>query len=131
MALTKFFRINLPYGILRNENGEWMAFNREYLPLGFNDAYHKFENSKNFDGIPVFTNYKGLTQNKLLKIAGVEKNIIRNEQGEIIKIFLYDDGTNPVNQHKDSKLLWDQYFSKLNSLAKLERNYNNSAHNNL
>jgi len=35
--LGNFFRINMPYGIIRNENGEWMAFNREYMPLGFND----------------------------------------------------------------------------------------------
>lgn len=28
MALTDFIRINLPYGIERNEKGEWTAFNR-------------------------------------------------------------------------------------------------------
>ena len=30
MALTDFFRINLPYGIRKNDKGEWVAFNREY-----------------------------------------------------------------------------------------------------
>jgi hypothetical protein len=44
MSLTDFFRKNLPYGIARNENGEWMAFNREYLPLGFNTTH-----GNNFD----------------------------------------------------------------------------------
>ena len=34
MALSNFFKINLPYGIKRNENGQWTAFNREYKPLG-------------------------------------------------------------------------------------------------
>jgi len=37
MSLTDFFRINLPYGIHRNKNNEWSAFNREYLPLGWNN----------------------------------------------------------------------------------------------
>ncbi len=35
MALSDFFRINLPYGMMRNESGEWFVFNREYAPLGF------------------------------------------------------------------------------------------------
>lgn len=39
MALTDFTRINLPYGIERNEKGEWTAFNREYLQsLGYYTA---------------------------------------------------------------------------------------------
>jgi hypothetical protein len=29
MSLTDFFRINLPYGMNKNENGEWICFNRE------------------------------------------------------------------------------------------------------
>lgn len=37
MALTDFFRINLPYGIVRDSKGRWSAFNREYLPLGWNE----------------------------------------------------------------------------------------------
>jgi hypothetical protein len=41
MPLTDFFRINLPYGLKRNDNDEWFCFNREYVPLGWNskDGY--------------------------------------------------------------------------------------------
>lgn len=33
--LENFFRINLPYGMIRNDKNEWMCFNREYMPLGY------------------------------------------------------------------------------------------------
>ncbi len=39
--LSDFFRINLPYGISRTDDNEWFAFNREYLPLGWNDSDKK------------------------------------------------------------------------------------------
>ena len=39
--INDFLRINLPYGIKKNENNEWAAFNREYLPLDFNDIRFK------------------------------------------------------------------------------------------
>lgn len=29
--LNNFFRINLPYGIAKNDNDEWMTFNCEYM----------------------------------------------------------------------------------------------------
>ena len=40
--LSDFFRINFPYGLMRNENGEWTAFNRDYLPLGHNSKPDTF-----------------------------------------------------------------------------------------
>lgn len=40
--LNDFFRINLPYGIAQNNKGEWMAFNREYRPIGFNELSLKW-----------------------------------------------------------------------------------------
>jgi hypothetical protein len=46
MALTDFFRINLPYGIQKNDVGEWSAFNREYKPLGWNtDEWVNYEDA--------------------------------------------------------------------------------------
>lgn len=33
MALDDFFRINMPYGMQRNGDGEWFVFNREYKPF--------------------------------------------------------------------------------------------------
>ena len=59
MALCNFFRINLPYGIYRNEHDEWFAFNREYMPLGYNSTKHK-RGFDSYSTLPLFTKYKGL-----------------------------------------------------------------------
>lgn len=32
--MIDFFRINMPYGMVRNDKGEWCFFNREYTYLG-------------------------------------------------------------------------------------------------
>jgi hypothetical protein len=34
MALTDFFRINLPYGLKKKLDNKWFIFNREDMPLG-------------------------------------------------------------------------------------------------
>lgn len=118
--LNNFFRINLPYGIAKNDNGEWMAFNREYMPLGFNDTSFKEHPGYSYSNIPIYTKYKRLTETFLIDIAhGGEKGLSRNEAGEILKVFFYDDATNPVSNTKD--LLWDNYFKKLQKLSKMEK----------
>lgn len=117
--LNNFFRINLPYGIAKNENGEWMAFNREYMPLGFNDINFKEHPGYSYTNIPIYTKYKRLTENFLIDIAHSEKGLSRNESGEIVKVFLYDDATNPVSSSKDQ--LWNSYFKKLQKLSKMEK----------
>lgn len=121
--LSDFFRINMPYGIARNDNGEWLAFNREYLPIGFNSSNYKdnfhINDTSNF---PIHTSYKGLTEKKLLSLAGDDASAIkRNDDNEIITVFFYSDGTNPVNQSSDDRELWKQYFDKLKVLSVLDR----------
>jgi hypothetical protein len=118
--LNNFFRINLPYGIAKNENGEWMAFNREYMPLGFNNINSKGLPGSSYQDLPVYTKYEKITEKFLLEIADSEYEIHHNEKGEIIKVFLYDDGTNPINQPKEKKHLWDSYFDKLKKLSRLK-----------
>lgn len=118
--LNNFFRINLPYGIAKNENDEWMAFNREYMPLGYNDCDHK-SHVAGYTDIPVYTKYERLTDKFLIELAGGSGGVQRNEKGEINRVFFYDDGTNPVNQSKDKKELWENYFEKLKKLSKLKR----------
>ncbi|MFM2268029.1 MAG: hypothetical protein RL757_1470 [Bacteroidota bacterium] len=113
MALSNFFRINMPYGISKNSEGEWMAFNREYKQLGWNS----YESSTNVFNEKLYTKYRGLTENKLRIIAGDEKRIIYGEDGKICKIFLYNDGTNPCSHPE----YWDMYFKKIKLLAVLER----------
>jgi len=117
--LSDFFRINLPYGIAKNENGEWMAFNREYLPLGYNDLNMKGMPGESYLDIPVYTNYKAITEKLLIELAGNEKYIQRNENRIITKVFLYNDGTNPMNQKTEKKDLWDIYFQKIQKLSRL------------
>jgi hypothetical protein len=119
--LSDFFRINLPYGIARNEKNEWMAFNREYMPLGFNDYNFKGQPGEDYTDMPVYSKYKGLTEKFLLELAHSDNGIQRNEDGDIIKVFFYNDRTNPRNQSKDNAALWESYFSKLKKLSKLKK----------
>lgn len=115
--LSDFFRINLPYGLKRNENGEWMAFNREYKPIGFN------ENGDS--GSPlVYNAYKGLTNGLIRKITEYdERSVNVDEQGNIKCFWLYNDTTNPMNQGSRENKYWDIYWRKLKNLAKLYVKY--------
>lgn len=119
--LNNFFRINLPYGIAKNDNDEWMTFNREYMPLGYNDINFKDHVGHSYSDVPIYTKYKGLTDKVLIEIAHGHDGVYRNDKNEIVKVFFYDDASNPVNQSKDIKELWDEYFDKLKRLSKLEK----------
>lgn len=69
MSLTDFFRINLPYGMNKNENGEWMFFNREYMPLGWKESFtnENIIHNSSKTTIPIYAKYKGLTDAIILK----------------------------------------------------------------
>lgn len=116
--LDKFFKVNLPYGLIKNDKNEWAVFNREYQPLGFTIREHESVPQGSFDHLPIRAKYNRLTEKVLLEIAfDSDKGVYRNEQGEIYQIFLYNDGTNPVNLDEDK--LWDDYFKRLKKLSKL------------
>jgi hypothetical protein len=119
MALTDFFRINLPYGIVQDSKGRWLAFNREYMPLGWNkkDLVVDLNLGNVLNNIPIYTEYKGITEKKLLEIAGNEKFVMRDTAGKINRIFLYDDRTNPQSSNE----YWNDYFSKIKLLSRFER----------
>ncbi len=110
MSLTNFFKINLPYGIERDEHGNWMAFNREYLPLGNNSKLGKTER--------IYTNYGKLTDKFLMDLADDPTSVELNDDNEIIKVWFYNDGTNPGNFKEDKPELWHAYFNKLKKLSK-------------
>jgi hypothetical protein len=118
--LNNFFTINLPYGIARTESGEWMAFNREYLPLGFCDESLKALPGYSYTLLPVYCKYKNISEAELAKLAGSDSQILRNEHGEIVRVILYDSATNPANQPEDNPTLWKKYFDKLKVLSKWE-----------
>lgn len=120
MALTDFFRINLPYGIVRDSKGRWFAFNREYLPLGWNERENPpvdINSDGCFENIPIHTEYKGITEKKLFEIAGSEDSVRRDVTGKINRIYLYDDRTNPQSSNE----YWNVYFSKIKLLSRFEK----------
>lgn len=120
MSLSNFFRINLPYGIAKNKEGKWTAFNREYLPLGFNDQSIK-DDSKTFlegkyENYPIYTSYKQFTKPKLKKILSLAHSFDKDENEDVTTIWFYNDRTNPtVNEE------WDSYFEIIKILSGLER----------
>lgn len=113
MALTDFFRINMPYGMRKNEKGEWMFFNREYTSLGnsVNDAIS--EDSS------YYCIYSGITE-KMLELLAEEESIDRNDKGEIMRICFYSDKTNPSGVDVNDEL-WNIYMDKIKKLCKLKR----------
>lgn len=115
MPLTDFFSINLPYGIHRDADNVWYAFNREYAPIGWNYAGPLVADIKPIADY-IHTEYKELTEDALLKIAGSEDLITRNENGSICRVYLYGDRTNP----NDSPQYWDDYFHKIKLLSHLK-----------
>ncbi|MDR1501199.1 MAG: hypothetical protein LBT43_01920 [Prevotella sp.] len=126
--LSDFFRINLPYGLARNEKGEWMAFNREYKPLGFNttetsvDARTLKENSKE---LPLFSLFFGLTNRFIQEITEYDESAVnRDEQGNIHRFWLYNDSTNPMNQLDKDTEYWVIYWKKLEKIARLNVHHN-------
>ncbi|MBK9255649.1 MAG: hypothetical protein IPM42_09205 [Saprospiraceae bacterium] len=59
-------------------------------------------------------------QIELEKLAASGNQMLTNESGEIVKLFLYDSATNPANQPEDNTKLWKKYFDKLKVLSKWE-----------
>lgn len=116
--LSDFFRINLPYGMVRNEKNEWMAFNRENKPIGYNTD--EPVDSGASESIPVHTFFPGLHNQSIMELTGYNENDVkRDEQGNICQFWLYSDVTNPMNQPDDENDYWKKYWGKLESLAKL------------
>lgn len=118
--LSDFFRINLPYGIAKNKKNQWMAFNREYLPLGYTDWDLKGTPGESYLDLPVYTKYKGIKEELLLELAEKDNAFELNEEGDICTVYLYSDSTNPMNQSDDNPELWKKYFDKLKRLSELE-----------
>jgi len=124
--LNDFFRINLPYGLARNNNNEWCPFNREYMPLGFKYIYTRyrvpcsnsgFKAPVCFEELPVFTKYKNISDKILLQISDT---VEYDNEGKICRIFLYKDSTNPMNSSHDKKKLFASYWNKLEVLSNLK-----------
>jgi hypothetical protein len=122
MALTDFFRINLPYGMRKNQTGEWFVFNREYVPLGWNRneadlGEEELFNDRDFAHLPIHTTYFGLTDKAIMKIMKEENMVRRDSHGNIQMIFFYNDGTNPSSNPQH----WKDYSAILKGFASFEK----------
>jgi hypothetical protein len=119
MSLDNFFRINLPYGLRRVSKNKWVAFNREYLPLGWNTGSKKRDSifdPKYYEDIPIHTAYEGLTEKLLLAVTWDDKDgVQRDDNGQINSVFFYNDRSNPANNPQ----MWPEYFEKIKLLANL------------
>ena len=109
----------MPYGIIRNEKGEWMAFNREYMPLGFNDTRYDSRVPNALPSEPIWTKYKALHDKTLIALAYDQTGYDRNDDGDIVQVWFYNDGSNPSATNK--KEHWDAYFDKIKRLSKFEK----------
>ncbi|MDB5227341.1 MAG: hypothetical protein JWN78_1534 [Bacteroidota bacterium] len=113
IGLNNFFRINLPYGLRRTSKNEWVAFNRLYLPLGFNSKSEKnILEDDSYPEFPIFTKFNGVTEELLSEVA---EKISRDSKGEIKTIYLYSDITNPTLDED----YWNIYFEKIKILSAL------------
>lgn len=114
MNSIEHFRINRPYGLELNSNGEWMIFNREYMPLSWGQFVTAcpslYKTSPN--SFQIFKRFPNLTDDTIKKIAGIG-NCQLDKQGKIWRVFLYDDATNPSTFPK----FLDVYDKKIKSLS--------------
>ena len=111
--LNNFLKVNLPYGMQKNENDEWMCFNREYKPIGFY-SYKIFK----YEEYPIWVKYRGLTEKKIIQICDDQDVIKKDEKGNIRIFWLYSDLTNPVSNPTKTNII--RYFHRLNILSKLK-----------
>ncbi|TDX02177.1 hypothetical protein [Dinghuibacter silviterrae] len=117
MALYDFFRISLPYGMRKNKEGKWMPFNREYMPLAYNDTSYKEAtfHDQYYQDKPLFTKYSGLTDKAILSRIP-ESAVRRGKDGKINEFWLYNDATNPMIAPE----YWDSYLGKIKWLSKFK-----------
>ncbi|AUS04407.1 hypothetical protein C1A40_02475 [Tamlana carrageenivorans] len=101
----------MPYGLEKNDQGEWFAFNRYYEPLG------------------TLQKYVNITEQELQELAFDKDSIAINENtNEIVRVFLFRDGTNPARS-VDTKIItkeeqqnWDEYFKRLQKICHFKIN---------
>lgn len=116
--LGDFFRITMPYGLEEVETGVWYAFNREYMPVGFNN--YSLKSKSPFKEYPIHTKYK-LTNSLIKKIEAFEGSSLQvGEKSKLRTLFFYNDKTNPVNRNKPDDMLWELYMKKLYLIGKVE-----------
>lgn len=122
MSLNTFIDVNLPYGMEKTSEKEWIVFNRDRVPLGWNKTQRLSvqHNHELYSDIPIVTRYKTLTDEIITEIIHDESLIRRRKTtNEIYSFTFYDEKTTPLSS--DQK--WDSYIEKLRKIAKFETNF--------
>ena len=111
-----FFTINMPSGMIRNKHNEWFVFNRDFLPLGWNstDLHEPIDKDDVYKQVPVFTEYKDLTDGIIESAIGDQGEIVRDADGNLKKVYFYTERTDP-HTHKQ---FWERYFDILLVLSR-------------
>lgn len=99
-----YFRLCMPYCIKQAPSGGYFVLNREYKPIGFNNA---FTQHVEYEDYPLVHNFK-ITPELATKISIYKKP-------DLDSIFLYKDGFNP-DLPKDL----ERYFYRLSFLCSLK-----------
>lgn len=109
-----FFRLNMPFGLLKRRDGKWVAFNSAHAPIGAILAWPETEVTHEEGSAAQFVTFYTLSEKKILDIVG-EKSVTRDGDGHIDRFYLYDERALPTKTGK----AWQHYISKLLQLSKL------------
>ncbi|MFZ4413654.1 MAG: hypothetical protein ACOYOV_11260 [Bacteroidales bacterium] len=119
--INDFFRINLPYGIIRNNKNEWAAINRAHLPVNMNNKELHEQPGENYLAKAVYIKYIGITEEFLKDLAYDEFNIRRNKLGQIDEVYLYNDLDFEKLDENEKYEFLSKYFVKLRMLLGLKK----------
>ena len=104
MPRGDFRSVYLPYCLQKLEDGRYVVLNRAYKPLGFLSQEHVV-----YEEFPIAAEIKGIGPAVAAKLSW-------KGDTDVDRIYLYNDGTNPVS----SEANMDAYLDKLRILAKLK-----------
>ena len=118
MALQDFRAVCMPYCLKKQSDGVFLVLNRDYKPLTFCTYSNDYQNQD----LPIHLQIKGLTPKKIGQIISIGEGA--SFQKETETLFLYHDGSNPVNTFtgkiKEKEL--EDYFKRLALLMPLAIN---------
>jgi hypothetical protein len=102
--MVEFRKLFFPYCLIKQEDGSYLVLNRNYKPVGFNTSIWV-----NYEDYPIKIKFKRLTSLTASKIS-------YNNNPDIDKIFLYNDGCVPTASAKNM----NAYLNRLKILASLQ-----------
>jgi hypothetical protein len=103
--MSKFFRTHLLYTLQCQENGSYIALNRDYKPIGFRTKKHLI-----YSDYPIEIHFA-----KKLSLITV-KVLSFNNSDNTKEIFLYNDGCVPTQSDYNMQ----EYLIRLRRLASLQ-----------